>query len=176
MRPLNIGDLKINVPIIQGGMGIGISLSKLASAVANMGGVGIISTVGIGLTGKQTAKGYKNGNIEAIRNEIRKAREMTPGVLGVNIMAVLTDFSEMVKTSIDEGIDIIFSGAGLPLDLPSYLTKGRPSWFPLSLPDVQPISLPRNGNKTTIICPMPLWWRDLRQAVTWVLNPTLYLK
>ena len=124
MRPLNIGDLKINVPIIQGGMGIGISLSKLASAVANMGGVGIISTVGIGLTGKQTAKGYKNGNIEAIRKEIRKARELTPGVLGVNIMAVLTDFSEMVKTSIDEGIDIIFSGAGLPLDLPGYLTKG----------------------------------------------------
>lgn len=124
MRPLNIGDLKINVPIIQGGMGIGISLSKLASAVANMGGVGIISTVGIGLTGKQTAKGYKNGNIEAIRREIRKARELTPGVLGVNIMSVLTDFSEMVKTSIDEGIDIIFSGAGLPLDLPGYLTKG----------------------------------------------------
>ena len=124
MRPLNIGDLKINVPIIQGGMGIGISLSKLASAVANMGGVGIISTVGIGLTGKQNAKGYKNGNIEAIRKEIRKARELTPGVLGVNIMAVLTDFSEMVKTSIDEGIDIIFSGAGLPLDLPGYLTKG----------------------------------------------------
>ena len=124
MRPLNIGDLKINVPIIQGGMGIGISLSKLASAVANMGGVGIISTVGIGLTGKQNAKGYKNGNIEAIRKEIRKARELTPGVLGVNIMAVLTDFSEMVRTSIDEGIDIIFSGAGLPLDLPGYLTKG----------------------------------------------------
>jgi nitronate monooxygenase len=89
-----------------------------------MGGVGIISTVGIGLTGKQTAKGYKNGNIEAIRREIRKARELTPGVLGVNIMSVLTDFSEMVKTSIDEGIDIIFSGAGLPLDLPGYLTKG----------------------------------------------------
>jgi len=124
MRPLNIGDLKINVPIIQGGMGIGISLSKLASAVANMGGVGIISTVGIGLTGNQAAKGYKNGNIEAIRKEIRKARELTPGVLGVNIMSVLTDFSEMVKTSVDEGIDIIFSGAGLPLDLPSYLTKG----------------------------------------------------
>lgn len=124
MKSLNLGELKIQVPIIQGGMGIGISLSKLASAVANMGGVGIISTVAIGLTGKQTTKGYKNGNIEAIRNEIRKARELTPGVLGVNIMSVLTDFSEMVKTSIDEGIDIIFSGAGLPLDLPSYLTKG----------------------------------------------------
>lgn len=124
MKSLNLGELKIQVPIIQGGMGIGISLSKLASAVANMGGVGIISTVGIGLTSKQTATGYKNGNIEAIRKEIRKARELTPGVLGVNIMSVLTDFSEMVKTSIDEGIDIIFSGAGLPLDLPSYLGKG----------------------------------------------------
>lgn len=124
MNSFNIGDLKIRVPIVQGGMGIGISLSKLASAVANMGGVGIISTVGIGLTSKQSGLGYKKSNIEAIRNEIRKARELTPGVLGVNIMAVLTNFSDMVKTSIEEGIDIIFSGAGLPLDLPGYLTKG----------------------------------------------------
>ena len=124
MKSLTIGDLKIRVPIIQGGMGIGISLSRLASAVANMGGVGIISTVGIGLTSKQTGLGYRKNNIEAIRNEIRKAREMTSGVLGVNIMSVITDFSDMVKTSIEEGIDIIFSGAGLPLDLPGYLTKG----------------------------------------------------
>jgi nitronate monooxygenase len=124
MKALNIGDLKIRVPIIQGGMGIGISLSKLASAVANMGGVGIISTVGIGVTGKQHNLGWKKGNIEGVKQEIRKARELSSGVLGVNIMAVLTDFSEMVKTSIDEGIDIIFSGAGLPLDLPSYLYKG----------------------------------------------------
>ncbi len=124
MKALNIGDLKIRVPIIQGGMGIGISLSKLASAVANMGGVGIISTVGIGLTDKQIKLGYKKGNIEGIKREIRKARELSSGVLGVNIMSVLTDFSDMVKTSIDEGIDIIFSGAGLPLDLPSYLHKG----------------------------------------------------
>ena len=124
MKALNIGDLKIKVPIIQGGMGIGISLSKLASAVANMGGVGIISTVAIGLTNKQSKLGYKKGNIEGIKQEIRKAREMTSGVLGVNIMSVLTDFAEMAKTSIDEGIDIIFSGAGLPLDLPSYLSKG----------------------------------------------------
>lgn len=124
MESFKIGDLQIRVPIIQGGMGIGISLSRLASAVANMGGVGIISTVGIGLTGKQYSKGYKKNNIEAIRNEIRKARELTPGVLGVNIMSVLTDFSEMVRTSIEEKIDIIFSGAGLPLDLPAYLVDG----------------------------------------------------
>ena len=124
MKALNIGDLKIRVPIIQGGMGIGISLSKLASAVANMGGVGIISTVGIGQTDIQNKLSWKKGNIEGVKREIRKARKMTSGVLGVNIMSVLTDFSDMVKTSLDEGIDIIFSGAGLPLDLPSYLKKG----------------------------------------------------
>lgn len=124
MKSFNIGELKIRVPIIQGGMGIGISLSKLASAVANMGGVGIISTVAIGLTGNEYKLGYKKGNIAAIRREIRKARSLTSGVLGVNIMSVLTDFADMVKTSIAEGIDIIFSGAGLPLDLPSYLSKG----------------------------------------------------
>ncbi|MEN8228415.1 MAG: nitronate monooxygenase [Bacteroidota bacterium] len=125
MKPFKIGDLSIKVPIIQGGMGIGISLSSLASAVANMGGVGIISSVGIGMTGKQHNLGWKKGNIEGLQREIRKARELTTGVLGVNIMAVLTDFSDHVKTSIDEGIDIIFSGAGLPLDLPSYLVKGK---------------------------------------------------
>ena len=124
MRELRIGDLKIPVPIIQGGMGVGISLSKLASAVANMGGVGIISTVGIGLIGKPNSLGYKKNNIDAVREEIRKARELSSGVLGVNIMSVLTNFSDMVKTSIDEKIDIIFSGAGLPLDLPSYLVEG----------------------------------------------------
>jgi nitronate monooxygenase len=121
---LYIGDLKIPVPIIQGGMGIGISLSGLASAVANMGGVGVISTVGIGLIENQTGAGYKKNNIDAIRKEIRKARSLTRGILGVNIMSVITNFSDMVRTSIEEGIDIIFSGAGLPLDLPKYLGKG----------------------------------------------------
>jgi len=105
-------------------MGIGISLSGLASAVANMGGVGVISTVGIGLINNTSSINYKKNNIDAIREEIRKAREQTLGVLGVNIMSVITNFSDMVKTSIEEGIDIIFSGAGLPLDLPKYLGEG----------------------------------------------------
>ncbi len=116
--------MKIPVPIIQGGMGIGISLSGLASAVANMGGVGVISTVGIGLIENHTNNSYRKRNIDAIRKEIKKARENTLGILGVNIMSVITNFSDMVKTSIEEGIDIIFSGAGLPLDLPKYLSKG----------------------------------------------------
>lgn len=125
MKSFYIGDLKIPVPIIQGGMGVGISLSGLASAVANMGGIGIISTVAIGLTGKKTNLNYRLNNIEVLRDEIRKAKEMSVGVLGVNIMSVLTNFSDMVRTSIDEGIDIIFAGAGLPLDLPKYLQKGN---------------------------------------------------
>jgi nitronate monooxygenase len=124
MKSLIIGDLTIPIPIIQGGMGVGISLSGLASAVANMGGIGIISTVGIGLIRNDKATHYRRNNIEAIREEIRKARAMTVGVLGVNIMSVITNFSDMVKTSIEEGIDIIFSGAGLPLDLPKYLKDG----------------------------------------------------
>ncbi len=124
MKSFDIGTLKIPVPIIQGGMGIGISLSGLASAVANMGGVGVISSVAIGLLESSARTKYRQGNIDGLRNEIRKAREMTKGVLGVNIMSVLSDFSDMVRTSIEEKIDIIFAGAGLPLDLPSYLGQG----------------------------------------------------
>lgn len=124
MKSFRIGDLTIPVPIIQGGMGIGISLSGLASAVANMGGVGVISTVGIGFIDGKTGTNFKVRHIDAIRREIRKARELTAGILGVNIMSVITNFSDMVRTSIEEGIDIIFSGAGLPLDLPKYLSEG----------------------------------------------------
>lgn len=124
MKSISIGDLNIPVPIIQGGMGIGISLSGLASAVANMGGVGVISTVGIGFLDGKPGNNLKARHIDAIREEIRKARELTTGILGVNIMSVITNFSDMVRTSIEEGIDIIFSGAGLPLDLPKYLSEG----------------------------------------------------
>lgn len=124
MKSFYIGDLNIPVPIIQGGMGVGISLSGLASAVANMGGIGVISTVAIGLTENNSKSNYRLNNINVLRNEIRKARELSHGILGVNIMSVLTNFSDMVMTSIEEGIDIIFSGAGLPLDLPKYLGKG----------------------------------------------------
>lgn len=124
-------------------MGIGISLSGLASAVANRGGIGIISTVGIGLIGKHSSKNYKKNNIDAIREEIRKAREMTKGVLGVNIMSVITNFSDMVKTTLEEGIDIIFSGAGLPLDLPKYLTEGMKTKL---------VPIVSSGRAASIIC------------------------
>ena len=121
---LKIRDVVARIPIIQGGMGIGISLSGLASAVANEGGIGVIAAAMIGLHESDICSNFKEANIRALRKEIRKAREATEGILGVNIMVALTNFADMVKTSIEEGIDIIFSGAGLPLDLPKYLTDG----------------------------------------------------
>ncbi len=125
MKPFNIGNLHIAVPIVQGGMGVGVSLAGLSSAVANMGGIGTISSVAIGLTNPSATGSYKKRNIDTLREEIRKARKLTRGVLGVNIMTVITNFQDMVRTSIEEGIDIIFSGAGLPLDLPKYLDNQK---------------------------------------------------
>jgi nitronate monooxygenase len=123
MKELKIGDLIARLPIIQGGMGIGVSLSGLAAAVANKGGIGVISAAGIGMFEYDFRSDYLTANIRALQNEIRKAREKTKGILGVNIMVAMSNFAEMVTTAIDEGIDIIFSGAGLPLNLPGFLKK-----------------------------------------------------
>ena len=121
MRELKIGGLTIPVPIIQGGMGVGISLSGLAVAVANQGGVGVISAAGLGLIHRNPALDFIEANIEGLKQEIRLAKEKTKGIIGVNIMVAMSNFAELVKTSISEKIDIIFSGAGLPLDLPKFL-------------------------------------------------------
>jgi nitronate monooxygenase len=126
---MNLPELKIGhhisaVPIIQGGMGVGISLSQLAAAVANEGGVGVIAAAVAGIHEPDFATNSAQANIRALTNEIRKARRKTSGILGVNIMVALTDYPDMVRTAIAEGIDIIFSGAGLPLDLPGYLISG----------------------------------------------------
>jgi len=124
MNSLKIGDLTARIPIIQGGMGVGISLSGLSSAVANEGGVGVISCAGIGLIYRHLAKDYMEACILGLREEIRKAKEKTSGIIGVNIMMALTNFSDMVKTAIEEKADVIFAGAGLPMDLPKYRTPG----------------------------------------------------
>jgi nitronate monooxygenase len=121
---LKIGDLVCQVPIVQGGMGVGISLSGLAAAVANEGGIGVIAGAMIGIGEPDVSKSPAEANIRALRREIRNARSLTKGIIGVNIMVALTHYPELVRTSIEEGIDIIFSGAGLPLDLPGYLTNG----------------------------------------------------
>lgn len=124
---LHFGDRIAKLPIIQGGMGVGISLSGLATAVANEGGVGVIAAAMIGMGEPDVSKNPSEANIRALREEIRKAKErMTEGLLGVNIMVALTNFTDMVRTSIREGVDVIFSGAGLPLDLPKYLREEFP--------------------------------------------------
>ncbi|HWR12688.1 MAG TPA: nitronate monooxygenase [Rectinemataceae bacterium] len=124
MKSLVIGDLVARIPIVQGGMGVGISLSGLAAATANAGGIGVIAAAGIGLLEPDGFKDFLGANIRGMRKEIRKARANTKGILGVNIMVALSDFAAMVRTAIDEKIDIIFSGAGLPVSLPEYLVEG----------------------------------------------------
>ncbi len=124
MKSLIIGDLVARVPIVQGGMGVGISLSGLAAAVANAGGVGVIAAAGIGLLEPDGFKDFLGANIRALKREIRAARAKTKGILSVNIMVALSNFADLVKTAIDEKIDIIFSGAGLPVNLPEFLKEG----------------------------------------------------
>jgi nitronate monooxygenase len=125
MPELVIGDLVAEVPIIQGGMGVGVSLSSLSSAVANEGGIGVIAVAAMGCD----RPGYTTDPVETgkrtLREEIQKAKNLTKGILGVNIMVALSSFSEMVKTAVAEEIDIIFAGAGLPLDLPQYVSREK---------------------------------------------------
>ena len=121
---LKIGNLESPLPIIQGGMGVGISLSGLASAVANEGGIGVIACAMPGIHEPDIATNGVAANQRVLTREIRKAKEKTRGILGVNIMVAMSDFSELVETSLREGIDIIFSGAGLPLTLPGHLKNG----------------------------------------------------
>ncbi len=120
-KPLIIGDKTARIPIIQGGMGVGISLSGLASAVANEGGIGVIAATGIGMKERDFRSNFVEANVRALRREIRKARSLTKGIIGINVMMANTNHPDFFSAAIEEGIDIIFSGAGLPLNLPSYL-------------------------------------------------------
>jgi len=125
---LNISGLIATVPIIQGGMGIGVSGSNLASSVANEGGVGVISGVNIGYKEPDYKINPLRANLRELRNEIRKARKLAPkGILGLNLMVAINHYNEMVCAAVEEGIDLIISGAGLPTKLPEFVkgTKTR---------------------------------------------------
>jgi nitronate monooxygenase len=127
MEKLKIGDLTVSIPIIQGGMGVGVSLSGLAVAVANEGGIGVISSAGLGLLYRRLSPDYQEANRLGLIEEIRKARRATNGVIGVNIMVAMSNFAELVEAALQEKVDIIFAGAGLPLNLPSYRKPGSPT-------------------------------------------------
>lgn len=112
------------LPIIQGGMAVGISLDGLSSAVANAGGVGVIATAGLGMITREKRVDFGRAYIEELIRIVRAARRKTDGIIGVNIMVALSNYRELVMSAIKEKVDVIFSGAGLPLNLPSYLTEG----------------------------------------------------
>lgn len=120
---LRIGELEINPPFVQGGMGVRVSKANLAAAVAKEGCAGIISTVGLGDFEGKPRKEFIDTNNEALRQEIRKAREMAKGVIGVNVLVVLSNYEELSRTAAEESADMIIAGAGLPSDLPE-ITKG----------------------------------------------------
>ena len=153
MKSLKIGDLIAKLPIVQGGMGVGISLSGLASAVANEGGIGVISAAGLGLIYNNPKKSLAVAAIDGLKEELRKARQKSDGIIGVNIMVAMTNFADMVSTAIKEGADIIFSGAGLPLNLPSFLTEGAKT-------KLAPIVSSARAAK--LLCEK--WWNEYRYA------------
>ncbi len=123
-----IRNKKIEVPIIQGGMGIGISLSGLATAVINEGGMGTLSLSQIGFNQPDFWQNHKKSceaKYEALKSEVKKIRANTKptGFLAVNILSASRDYANLAKNAVEAGVDAIVSGAGLPIDLPKY-TKG----------------------------------------------------
>lgn len=119
IKELRIGDLCARIPVIQGGMGVGVSLSGLAGAVAAAGGVGIISTAQIGYRDPDFSKNPIECNLRAIGEEIKKARQKAKGgIIGVNIMVATKRYEDYVRAAVAAGIDLIISGAGLPMTLP----------------------------------------------------------
>ena len=122
MKTLN----KLSIPLIQGGMGVGISLGGLAGAVAKEGGMGVISTACIGFREPDFYENPSEAGRRALKKEIEKARRIScgNGMIAVNVMVATTDFEAMVLAACDYGIDAVISGAGLPLNLPK-LTEGK---------------------------------------------------
>jgi nitronate monooxygenase len=122
MPELHIGDLIVSRPIIQGGMGVGVSLSGLAAAVANEGGIGVISSAGIGMLEPDFKKNFREANLRVLAREIKRAKQMTKGIIGVNVLVALSDYNDVLKTAVAAGADLLFLGAGLPLKVPEIWT------------------------------------------------------
>ncbi|MDO9464363.1 MAG: nitronate monooxygenase [bacterium] len=127
---LQIGNISANIPIVQGGMGVRVSLASLASAVANEGGIGTISSIGLGDL-EDSKQEYERISREALIREIRKARNMTDGHLAVNFMGALSNVDDLIKTAVQEGIKMIVFGAGLPTKLPALVQDTSVNLVPI---------------------------------------------
>lgn len=144
-KALEIGELRAAYPIVQGGMGVGISLSSLAGNVAKAGGIGLISTAQIGFREPDFYQNPKTANLRAIKTEMEKARNIAPdGIIGFNIMSVTRDYPDYVKTAVEVGADVIVSGAGLPVKLPEYVKGSQVKIAPI-------VSSPKSA---LVICKM----------------------
>lgn len=122
VKPLRIGELTAKLPIIQGGMGVGVSLSSLAGAVAAEGGIGVISAAQIGFYRPDFERNPLEANLKAVKEQITLAREKARGgIIGINIMVATKNYREYVKAAVQAGVDLIISGAGLPKKLPEYV-------------------------------------------------------
>lgn len=132
IKPLKIGELTAPFPVIQGGMGVGISLSHLAGTVAACGGVGILSAAQIGFREEGFEKDPIGTNLKAIKTEICKARKIANGgIIGINIMVATQRYEEYVKAAVESGVDLIISGAGLPVDLPELVEGSKTKIAPI---------------------------------------------
>lgn len=132
LKGLKIGEKISKYPIIQGGMGVGVSLHKLAGNVAKEGGIGIISTADIGYKDEEFGKNPLKANLKAIGDEIAKARKIAPnGIIGVNIMVAMNNYAETVKECAKNKIDLIISGAGLPKELPKFVEGTKTKIAPI---------------------------------------------
>ena len=127
---LQIGNITADIPIVQGGMGVRVSLSSLASAVAEEGGIGTISSIGLGDL-EASKNEYERVSREALEREIHKAKSMTNGHIAVNFMGVLSNADDLITASVREGIKIIVYGAGLPIKLPSLVEDSSVNLLPI---------------------------------------------
>lgn len=129
---LKIGDITLKYPVIQGGMGVGVSLSNLASSVTLNGGLGVISAAQIGFMEDLFEKNPLEANLKALSKHIKIAKEKAlNGPIGVNIMVATNKYEEYVKCAINSGIDIIISGAGLPMKLPELVKNSNVKIAPI---------------------------------------------
>ena len=133
MKGIKLGNKESKYPIIQGGMGVGVSLHKLAGTVSKEGGIGIISTADIGYKEEKKKKNPNEANLRAIGKEIKLARKIAgeDKILGVNIMVALKNYAEIVKECVKQKIDLIISGAGIPKDLPEYVKNTETKIAPI---------------------------------------------
>lgn len=132
MSSLVIGDLTAKIPVIQGGMGVGVSLSNLAGNVAKCGGIGVISTAQIGYQEEGFDEHPIETNLKAIEKHIKRAKEIAQGgIVGVNIMVATKKYEEYVKAAVKAGVDLIISGAGLPTMLPALVEKSKTKIAPI---------------------------------------------